>query len=52
MIRLSREVLFPTALPLATRTVVHSTPSTPTIAEGLKLIFVTDGWGSFARVRE
>ena len=45
MIRLSREVLFPTALPLATRTVVHSTPSTPTIAEGLKLIFVTDGWG-------
>lgn len=45
LIRLSREALFPTALPLATRTVVHSGSSHPVVAEGVKLIFVTEGWG-------
>lgn len=45
MIRLSREALFPTALPLATQTVVHSSSSHPVVAEGVKLIFVTEGRG-------
>ena len=45
VIRLSRDALFPTTLPLTTRTVVHSRPSSPVVAESLKLIFVTEGWG-------
>lgn len=45
LIRLSREALFPTALPLATQTVVHSGSSHPVVAEGVKLIFVTEGRG-------
>lgn len=44
VIRLSRDALFPTTLPLTTRTVVHSRPSSPVVAESLKLIFVTEGW--------